>query len=97
MSKIEWMPLIGVAEIEENKIRYLPEKTTPNQQDQQPQPQILQLTSNIEFENGEIVLDLTFSAKESMCDIILNDNPGTNPLHIGMMSRETPGNIFTMM
>jgi nucleoside 2-deoxyribosyltransferase len=97
MSKIEWMPLIGVAEIEENKITYHPEMITPSQQDQKPTPQILQLTSNVEFENGEITLDLTFSRKESMCDIILNDNSGTNPLHIGMMSREAPGNLFSMM
>lgn len=94
---INWLPIIGTAQVdkEANKIIYTPSEITL--QDGSKAMEITILTSNVNFENGEIFFKVALSNKISICQIILNDRLGSDPLHIGLSSDEKRGFLFVAM
>lgn len=89
MSKVNWIPITGVAGIKEDVIIYTSKNQLDGEQKGLAQPLITVLGSNIDFENGEICFKVIFFNEEKErpacnCQIIFNSNTNMPQIFIGI-------------
>lgn len=78
MKNINWLITEGLADIKDNQIKYIPQK------DSSGNDKYVIVSSDIEFENGEIQFDLVLKDKFSRCQVVLSSDLGTSDLNIGI-------------
>lgn len=90
---IRWMPMLGTAQIDGNKILYTPSIIeTP---DGKSIHEIVILASNILFDNGEIDFNVKFQKPVSTCLILFNDVVGLDTVQVGFQAMSGKGFLFT--